>query len=201
MNKSVKIVLAEPSLIIRNGILSVLKRLSMLHIEVFEVVEPEQLKNILIWHKPDILLVNPLFLNLFSLPQLRKEATNKQMRCVALQGGLLHSSVLKQYDEVISLYDSAELISEKLLKMVGQSEDEKRFEALSQREKEVVACVAQGLTNKQIADKLCLSAHTVITHRRNITTKLDIHSTAGLIIYAIVNKLVDVTDIKTAEEA
>ena len=198
MNSPVKIVLAEPSVILRNGLLSVFKRLNTLHIQVFEVVEPEQLKNMLIWHRPDMLIVNPLFLGAFSLPQLRKEAP-QGMRCVALQAALWDTAMLRQYDEVISLYDSAEQIGDKLMKMLGQPEGDKRSEALSQREKEVVACVVQGMTNKQIADKLSLSAHTVITHRRNITAKLDIHSTAGLIIYAIVNKLVDLADIKTEE--
>ncbi|MBP7180076.1 MAG: response regulator transcription factor, partial [Dysgonomonadaceae bacterium] len=51
-------------------------------------------------------------------------------------------------------------------------------------------------SNKQIAEKLNLSIHTVITHRRNISTKLDIHSTSGLTIYAIVNKLIEIDDIK-----
>ena len=52
------------------------------------------------------------------------------------------------------------------------------------------------MINKVIADKLCLSVHTVITHRRNIARKLQIHSPAGLTIYAIVNKLVKLSDIK-----
>ena len=52
------------------------------------------------------------------------------------------------------------------------------------------------MTNKAIADKLYLSIHTVITHRRNIAAKLQIHSAAGLTIYAIVNKLVDLSDIR-----
>ena len=52
------------------------------------------------------------------------------------------------------------------------------------------------MTNKEIADKLCLSIHTVITHRRNISHKLQIHSPAGLTIYAIVNKLIELRDIK-----
>ena len=47
-----------------------------------------------------------------------------------------------------------------------------------------------------IADRLCLSIHTIITHRRNIARKLQIHSSAGLTIYAIVNKLVELGDIK-----
>ena len=52
------------------------------------------------------------------------------------------------------------------------------------------------MTNKQIADTLCISAHTVIPHRRNIAAKLQIHSAAGLTIYAIVNKLVELSEIK-----
>lgn len=67
---------------------------------------------------------------------------------------------------------------------------------LSQREREIIGCIAKGMTSKEIADKLCLSVHTVTTHRRNITTKLQIHTPAGLTIYAIVNKLVSLSDIK-----
>lgn len=73
-----------------------------------------------------------------------------------------------------------------------RAESEKQQEELSEREKEVVTLVVQGLINKEIADKLHLSLHTVIAHRKNIARKLNIHSTAGLTIYAIVNKLIEV---------
>ncbi|MGM9833050.1 MAG: LuxR C-terminal-related transcriptional regulator [Candidatus Limisoma sp.] len=69
-------------------------------------------------------------------------------------------------------------------------------ETLSRREKEIIACVAKGLSNKEIADQLFLSVHTVTTHRRNICSKLQIHSPAGLTIYAIINKIVRIDDIK-----
>lgn len=59
----------------------------------------------------------------------------------------------------------------------------------------MVACIARGLSTKEIADRLNLSAHTVNTHRRNICAKLDIHSAAGLTIYAIIHNLVDIADI------
>lgn len=78
----------------------------------------------------------------------------------------------------------------------GDSED--ATEMLSQREKEIIRCVATGLSNKEIADELCLSVHTVTTHRRNIAAKLQIHSPAGLTIYAIVNKIVKLQDIKNS---
>lgn len=68
-------------------------------------------------------------------------------------------------------------------------------EQLSDREKEIVVCVAKGLANKEIADKLCLSVNTVTTHRRNIARKLQIHSPAGITIYAIVNKLVTLSEV------
>lgn len=70
-----------------------------------------------------------------------------------------------------------------------------RVEMLSAREKEIIICIAKGLSNKEIAETLNLSVHTVTTHRRNISSKLQIHSPAGLTIYAIVNKLIDLSDI------
>lgn len=69
-------------------------------------------------------------------------------------------------------------------------------EILSEREKDVIVCVVKGLTNKAIADKLFISINTVTTHRRNIAKKLNIHSSAGLTIYAIMNKLVDIKEVK-----
>lgn len=66
---------------------------------------------------------------------------------------------------------------------------------LSDREKEVVVCVAKGMSNKEIAEYLFLSVNTVTTHRRNIARKLQIHSPAGITIYAIVNKLVSIEEV------
>ena len=64
-------------------------------------------------------------------------------------------------------------------------------EAISEREKEIIVCLAQGMSNKEIANHLIISVNTVITHRRNIARKLNIHSVAGLTIYAIANNLID----------
>lgn len=74
--------------------------------------------------------------------------------------------------------------------------DSDRSDLLSDREKDILISITKGLSNKEIADTLCLSVHTVTTHRRNISQKLQIHSTAGLIIYAIANKLVRIEDIQ-----
>ena len=74
--------------------------------------------------------------------------------------------------------------------------DRDKLEVLSDREKGILVCLTKGMNNREIADYLYLSVHTVMTHRRNISNKLQIHSTAGLIIYAIANKLVDIKDIQ-----
>lgn len=69
-------------------------------------------------------------------------------------------------------------------------------EELSEREKEVIRLVAMGLANKEIAEKMFIAVNTVMTHRRNISRKLEIHSPAGLTIYAIVNGLIRLEDVK-----
>ncbi|MGN1211135.1 MAG: response regulator transcription factor [Candidatus Cryptobacteroides sp.] len=71
-----------------------------------------------------------------------------------------------------------------------------RRDGLSQREKEILVCVAKGMSTKEIADFLYISVHTVTTHRRNISSKLQIHTPAGLTIYALVNNLLTMSEIK-----
>ena len=70
------------------------------------------------------------------------------------------------------------------------------IDSLTRRERDVLISIAKGMSNKEIADHLCISVNTVITHRRNIARKLQIHSPAGLTIYAIVNNLVDISAVK-----
>ena len=77
----------------------------------------------------------------------------------------------------------------------SQTSNLKPQTSLSSREKDIVVCVAKGMSNKEIADHLFLSVNTVTTHRRNIARKLQIHSPAGITIYAIVNKLVTLSDV------
>ena len=52
------------------------------------------------------------------------------------------------------------------------------------------------MTNKEVAEKLFISVNTVLTHRKNISRKLNIHSVSGLTIYAIVNRLVNLDEVR-----
>lgn len=96
-------------------------------------------------------------------------------------------------DNQMTLYadDSEAAAAETLARMaaVWQHADATSYE-LSQRETEVLRLVATGLSNKEIADRLCISVNTVITHRKNITAKLGIRTPSGLSLYALLNGLI-----------
>jgi regulator of cell morphogenesis and NO signaling len=79
-------------------------------------------------------------------------------------------------------------VSARISSMIRQADTK---ETISDREKEIIVCLVQGMSNKEIATRLFISVNTVITHRRNIVRKLQIHSLAGLTIYAIANNLID----------
>lgn len=104
-----------------------------------------------------------------------------------IENKLLFPNVLRLEQDILSSREEEENMEESSQPVV---------DTLSEREKEIIGWVAHGLSNKEIADKLCLSFHTVTTHRRNISEKLNIHSSAALAIFAIVHKIVDINDVK-----
>ncbi len=200
-NLSLKIVVAESSIIVRSGVSAVLKRIPNLDIHPVEVNSLEALKHYANLHQPDIIIINPAFDGWFSLPAFKAEHPRlENVKYIALISSVTNNNVLKEYDERFSICDDLDIITAKLHGLIHNEEEEEEkdneAETLSQREKEIVTCVVKGMTNKAIAEKLFLSIHTVITHRRNIARKLQIHSPAGLTIYAIVNKLVELSEIK-----
>ena len=67
---------------------------------------------------------------------------------------------------------------------------------ITEREFDVIKLIRKGMTNKEMADHLCISVNTVITHRKNIARKLQIHSPAGLTVYAIAKGLIDISAVK-----
>ena len=197
-NETIRIAIAENSVIIRSGLASALKRLPNLKVQTIELVSVEALSDCLRSHCPDILIVNPAFGDYFDVARFREEIGTKRIRVVALVSSFIDASLLSKYDDSISIFDTLEVLGTKMnhLQDISPVEPNDNQEVISQREKEIVVCVVKGMTNKEIAEKLFLSIHTVITHRRNISKKLQIHSSAGLTIYAIVNKLVELSDVK-----
>lgn len=103
----------------------------------------------------------------------------------------IFTPAIRRMERQLKQHDVTKNISSMVFK-AGQD----NTDALSDRERDVIVCVVQGMQNKEIAEHLFISVNTVITHRRNIARKLQIHSPAGLTIYAIVNGLVDISSVK-----
>lgn len=196
--EQLKIVIAEPSDMIRSGMSVLLKRIHGYRINPIEIHTADALKSYLMQHAVDILIVNPLGWGFIDIAKLKEDAGKHELKCMALIYTLIDQSTLNGYDETIGIYDSIEQLQQKIDKVVHLNTPElvDNTNALSAREKEIVICVVKGLTNKEIASELFLSAHTVISHRRNIARKLEIHSTSGLTIYAIMNKLIALEELK-----
>ncbi|MBR6759561.1 MAG: response regulator transcription factor [Alistipes sp.] len=101
-------------------------------------------------------------------------------------------------DSVINVYDDRVTIARKLNQAVEQSQTNPYTDSheLSEREQDVLILLAKGLTNKEVAERLYISIHTVNTHRKNISHKTGIKSVAGLTIYAILHNLLDPAEVE-----
>lgn len=142
----------------------------------------KELKSVIIKYLPsDPLQSNLLTATLYDLYNLEES--------LALHANVEEAIFIPAIQELENMHSPIDPMAN-LSSLIGSATES--GETLSEREKDVVVGVVQGLTNKEIADKLFIAHNTVITHRRNIARKLQIHSIAGLTIYAIVNKLVEI---------
>ena len=110
---------------------------------------------------------------------------------------MVDEEVLRQVDGVINSYDNEAALLRKLRAAIEQVQTNPYSDShdLSERERDVLILVAKGMANKEIADRLNISIHTVMSHRKNITHKTGIKSVAGLTVYALLNNLLDQNDV------
>lgn len=100
----------------------------------------------------------------------------------------------------ININDSEIIIQHKLqleLNHYLEKHQAAHTQELSKREIEVLRLVALGNTNKEIADNLSISTHTVISHRKNLSEKTGVKTISGLTMYAVIKQIIDINDIKT----
>lgn len=181
-----KLLIVEPSEVIVAGLKAILEGQIR-----FKLLEPEvgtdQLEERIIAMRPDILLVNPTLIK--NPAEVRADFP---MAVVALVYQYVGQDLLKQYDGVIDIRDSRAHIIETLAQISPEKQEHSQNSyELTKRETAVLVQLAQGKTNKEIADALNVSVHTVISHRKNITHKTGIKSVAGLTVFAMLNNLID----------
>jgi len=181
-----RLLIVEPSELIIEGLKTILEGQIR-----FKVLEPEmgteRLTERLLAAHPDIVLINPTLVD--NVTRLRSE---HPMALVALVYQYVERDALKGYDAVVDIRDSRATIIETLAQASpNEAVASKSNYELTKRETAVLVQLAQGKTNKEIADALNVSVHTVISHRKNITHKTGIKSVAGLTVYAMLNNLID----------
>ncbi len=192
-------IVAEKAYLVRKGIVSIINRIDHASV-VKELGKLDGINSEILRFNPDFIVFNP---NLIPLSQNFRNFTIKAdllKKGVAITTtGPKHKGMIAAVREIIDVNDERDVIIQKFKNLVEptvlQRNKHSLSSELSEREKTILKYVAKGLTNKEIAEKLYLSAHTVITHRKNITTKLGIKTISGLTVYAILNNLVSLEEI------
>ena len=181
-----RLLIVEPSEVIIEGLKSILD--GQLRFKLLEpVMSADNLSERLVASRPAVVLINPTLVD--NISRLRGD---HPVAFVALVYQYVERDVLKQYDAVVDIRDSRAVIIETLAQVSPSDSDSTRNNyELTKRETAVLVQLAQGKTNKEIADALNVSVHTVISHRKNITHKTGIKSVAGLTVYAMLNNLID----------
>lgn len=194
-HKKIKVLLIEPSEIISLGMKEIIDRSSEFEV-VSTLTSPELYNNL--QTKPDVVVVNPVVVNYNERFDVRSYfcTNNENISIVALTNNGYEESVMRLYDGCINIYDNAKRVIQKLQSAVEEAQNNPKNDVneLSVRERDILIAVAKGKANKEIADEFNISIYTVISHRRNISRKLGINSVPGLTVYAIMNKLVDISD-------
>jgi len=191
MKPKINILIAEPSDIIREGLMSLLGDDEFAFLAPLRDLPtdlPQRLSHI----QPDILIMNPTLLQSPAKMQLAAiMQARPQMAVVALVYQYVEPLLIQSFKTLIDIREQGSHVPQ-LLRECCQSGEESSDDNydLSERESEVLVLVAQGLSSKEIADRLNISIHTVNTHRKNITHKTGIKSVAGLAVYAMLHNLV-----------
>lgn len=193
-----KIIIAEPSPIISSGLLKYLEDINQLNI-VSIVDNIDDLKDKMIIHNPEMIIINPLILGYSNHSLIKKFLQSyPSAYFVAIVSTYVDRNFLKYFKEVIELNENKQKVVNKIINLINSTDDNSSqndsFD-LSNRETDVLVCVAKGMTNKDISDMLNISVHTVITHRKNIVKKTGIKSVSGLTVYALLNNLVEESEI------
>lgn len=216
MQSPIKVLVAEPNYLFREGIKALVKGSGTFTL-ADECEAGGDLFEKMLEHKPAVLVIDPCA-PAFGLELVRKivrffpevkilsiSDVRHKTQVSDMLGAGVTSCLLKECgrEEIIDALTSTargeKFFCGRILSEIMATPDEVVVEngsiscegvKISSREVEIIRLVAEGLTNKEIADRLCLSTHTVTTHRKNIMNKLSVNNTAGLVLFAIKNNII-----------
>jgi len=188
------IIIIERSSIIRKGLASIFAKNKTAHkICAYDSFDAITQSSCTCEHR--VIIANPT--NLYESVAKTKKAYNihADTHFIALVYSYIKKDIINSFDETIYIDDSPSSIVNKI-EACSKEKTNTIEHPLSKREIEILKELIGGRTNKEAADKLCLSVHTVVTHRKNIMEKTGIKSLSGLAVYAIVNNIMDIQEIK-----
>jgi DNA-binding NarL/FixJ family response regulator len=215
-----KVLIADQNYLSRVGTELLISNLDGFELLPSVVNESEDLKKAIQNTKPDLLILDYYSLNIsfHTLSQITNKHKNLKVLAIteplgkremneALKSGAT-SHLLKECDKeeileaIEATLNNQRFLCGKIASVLTSSEEIVTNKALiktfscegltvTEREIEIIKFIAEGLSNKQIADKLSLSTHTVNTHRKNIMNKLEVNNTAGIVMYAVKNQLLE----------
>jgi DNA-binding NarL/FixJ family response regulator len=179
------IVVLEPSRILYEGLYTSISK-SEYDYSFFYVDSLAELETLMLKRNISIVLINPGIVQ----NRLKEFASLKRQYLETRWIGIIYAyydnSILKQFDNLFSITEDVSNIIRIINKICNNKASAKnQNEQLTERETDVLKWLAKGLSNKEIADKLNVSIHTVNTHRKNIMDKTSIRSLAGLTVYAV----------------
>ncbi|MFL5762871.1 MAG: response regulator transcription factor [Bacteroidia bacterium] len=208
----IKIIIADSHFLSRKGLAIVLQENTDFTL-LSEALSTSDLVNQSKFYQPDLIIIDYTSANysLESLSQVVKKYPNARLLAItdvqsnsniakAMNTGVT-SHLLKDCDQdeiVEAIYKTAKgenFMCGKIASAVLESKttaNEYSCQGLniSEREMEIIKLIAEGYSNKEVADKLFLSTHTVTTHRKNIMNKLGVNNTAGLVLFAVRENLI-----------
>jgi DNA-binding NarL/FixJ family response regulator len=198
LEKRVNMVIVEPSAIIYEGLSNILMK-GKPHLNLCRIDDMDELEILLSGNKFHYVMMNPAQIQNREKAFRSLKKSYPEMIWLGIVYTFFGEHIMSRFDGLITINSSPAEILNLIHRLGGTEWQEKntgRQETLSERETDVLVQLVSGLSNKEIAGKLNISTHTVISHRKSITQKIGIKSQSGLTIYAISNKIVTLDNLQ-----